>query len=86
MRKYSLADGHANAAQSRTQSNACARARKALALGKLTTRGTPKFRGSGSLSACTMINVKPITVQEKFNFTRANAILVRAQALLWVRD
>ena len=44
--------------QSRTQSNACARARKALALGKLTT-GTP--RGSGSLSACTMINVKPIT-------------------------
>jgi hypothetical protein len=33
--------------QSRTQSNACARARKALALGKLTT-GTPKFRGSGS--------------------------------------
>ena len=54
MRKYSLADGHANAAQSRTQSNACARARKALALGKLTTRGTPKFRGSGSLSACTI--------------------------------
>ena len=71
--------------QSRTQSNACARARKALALGKLTT-GTPKFRCSGSLLACTMINVKPITVQEKFNFTRANAILVRAQALLWVRD
>ena len=53
MRKYSLADGHANAAQSRTQSNACARARKALALGKLTT-GTPKFRGSGSLSAGTI--------------------------------
>ena len=46
--------------QSRTQINACARARKALALGKLTT-GTPKFSGSGSLSACTMINVKPIT-------------------------
>ena len=40
-------------AQSRTQSNACARARMALALGKLTT-GTPKFRGSGSLSACTI--------------------------------
>ena len=39
--------------QSRTQSNACARARMALALGKLTT-GTPKFRGSGSLSACTI--------------------------------
>jgi hypothetical protein len=36
------------------QSNACARARKALlALGKLTT-GVPKFRGSGSLSACTI--------------------------------
>ena len=32
--------------QSRTQSNACARARMALALGKLTI-GTPKFRGSG---------------------------------------
>ena len=30
--------------QSRTQSNACARARMALAVGKLTT-GTPKFRG-----------------------------------------
>jgi hypothetical protein len=30
MRKYSLADGHANAAQSRTQSSACARARKAM--------------------------------------------------------
>jgi hypothetical protein len=44
------------AQQSRTQSNACARARMALALpplGKLTT-GTPKFRGSGSLSACTI--------------------------------
>jgi hypothetical protein len=39
--------------QSRTQSNACARARMALALGKLTT-GTPKFRGSGSLSAYTI--------------------------------
>jgi hypothetical protein len=39
--------------QSRTQSNACVRARMALALGKLTT-GTPKFRGSGSLSACTI--------------------------------
>ena len=39
--------------QSRTQSNACARARMALARGKLTT-GTPKFRGSGSLSACTI--------------------------------
>jgi hypothetical protein len=39
--------------QSRTQSNACARARMALALGKLTT-GTPKFRGSGSLLACTI--------------------------------
>jgi hypothetical protein len=39
--------------QSRTQSNVCARARKALALGKLTTE-TPKFRGSGSFSACTI--------------------------------
>ena len=67
--------------QSRTQSNACARARMALALGKLTT-GTPKFRGSGFVG----MHVKPITAQEKFNFPRANAILARAQALLWVRD
>ena len=69
--------------QSRTQSNACARARMALALGKLTT-GTPKFRGSGS--GFVGMHVKPITAQEKFNFPRANAILARAQALLWVRD
>ena len=67
--------------QSRTQSNACARARMALALGKLTI-GTPKFRGSGFVG----MHVKPITAQEKFNFPRANAILARAQALLWVRD
>ena len=67
--------------QSRTQSNACARARMALALGKLTT-GTPKLRGSGFVG----MHVKPITAQEKFNFPRANAILARAQALLWVRD
>ena len=67
--------------QSRTQSNACARARMALALGKLTT-GTPKFRGSGFVG----MHVKPITAQEKFNFPRANAILARAQALLWVRE
>ena len=67
--------------QSRTQSNACARARMALALGNLTT-GTPKLRGSGFVG----MHVKPITAQEKFNFPRANAILARAQALLWVRD
>jgi hypothetical protein len=53
----------------------------ALALGKLTT-GTPKFRGSGFVG----MHVKSITAQEKFNFPRANAILTRAQALLWVRD
>ena len=53
----------------------------ALALGKLTT-GTPKIRGSGFVG----MHVKPITAQEKFNFPRANAILARAQALLWVRD
>ena len=35
---------HEYCVQSRTQSNACARARMALALGKFTT-GTPKFRG-----------------------------------------
>jgi hypothetical protein len=68
-------------AQSRTQSNACAQARMALALWKLTT-GTPKFRGSGFVG----MHVKPITAQEKFNFPRANAILACAQALLWVRD
>ena len=67
--------------QSRTQSNACARAGMALALGKLTT-GTPKFRGSGFVG----MHVKPITAQEKYNFPRALAILARAQALLWVRD
>jgi hypothetical protein len=33
-----------------------------------------------------LINVKPITSQEKFYFPRANAILARAQSLLWVRD
>ena len=33
-----------------------------------------------------LINVKPITAQEKFNFPRPNAILARAQELLWVRD
>jgi hypothetical protein len=33
-----------------------------------------------------LINVKPITAQEKFNFPRVNAILACAQALLWVRD
>jgi hypothetical protein len=53
----------------------------ALALGKLTT-GTPKFRGSGFVG----MHVKPITAQKKFNFPRTNAILARAQALLWVRD
>jgi hypothetical protein len=58
-------------AQSRTQSNAYARARMA-----------PKFRGSGFVG----MHVEPITAQEKFNFPRANAILARAQALLWVRD
>jgi hypothetical protein len=46
------------------------------------TTGTPKFRGSGFVG----MHVKPITAQEKFNFPRANAILARAQALLWVRD
>ena len=33
-----------------------------------------------------MMNVKPITAQEKFNFPIANAFLARAQALVWVRD
>jgi hypothetical protein len=86
MRKYSLADGHANAAQTLTQSNACARARKALALGKLTT-GTPTDLGVPVLCRhARLTNVKPITAHEKFNFPRANATLARTQALLWVRD
>ena len=71
--------------QSRTQSNVYARARKALSPGKLTT-GTPKFRVPVLCRHARLINVKPITAQEKFNFPRANAILARAQALLWVRD
>jgi hypothetical protein len=71
--------------QSRTQSNACARARMALAMGKLTT-GTPKLRVPVLCRHARLLNVKPITAQEKFNFPRANVILARAQALLWVRD
>ena len=68
--------------QSRTQSNACARARKTLALGKLTT-GTLNL---GVPVPALLINVKPITAQEKFNFPRVNAFLACAQALLWERD
>ena len=71
--------------QSRTQSNACARARMALALGKLTT-GTLNLGVPVLCRYVRLINVKPIIAQEKFNFPRANAILARAQALLWVRD
>ena len=71
--------------QSRTQSNACARARMALALGKLTT-GTLNLGVPVLCRHARLINVKPITAQEKFYFPRANAILARAQALLWVRD
>jgi hypothetical protein len=33
-----------------------------------------------------LINVKPITAQEKFHSPRANAFLAREQALGWVRD
>jgi hypothetical protein len=33
-----------------------------------------------------LINVKPITAQEKLYFLRANAFFACAQALLWVRD
>jgi hypothetical protein len=32
-----------------------------------------------------LINVKPITAQEKFNFPRANAVLAGAQASLLVQ-
>jgi hypothetical protein len=48
----------------------------------------PELLNLGVLVLCRharLINVKPITAQEKFIFPRANAILARAQALLWVR-
>jgi hypothetical protein len=63
--------------QSRTQSNACARARMALALGKLTT-GTLNLGVPVLCRHARLINVKPITAQEKLYFPRANAILARA--------
>jgi hypothetical protein len=68
-------------AQSRTQSNACARARMALALGKLNF--------SCAVIGLTCMPTKPERLSlgvPVVNFPRANAILARAQALLWVRD
>jgi hypothetical protein len=67
--------------QSRTQSNACARARMALALGKL-------------IFSCAVIGLMCMPTEPEplnlgvpvVNFPIANAILARAQALLWVRD
>ena len=60
-----------------------------LARGNLVPRAMP-VRGLGwhwlLCRHVRLINVKPITAQEKFNFPRANAILARAQALLWLRD
>jgi hypothetical protein len=69
--------------QSRPQSNACARARM------LWGNWQPEPLNLGVPVLCRharLINVKPIAAQEKFNFPRGNAILARAQALLWVRD
>jgi hypothetical protein len=60
--------------QSRIQSNACARARMALALGKL-----------NFFLCCDWFNVYQSCIPV-VNFPRANAIHARAQALLWVRD
>ena len=67
--------------QSRTQSNACARARMALALGKL------NFSCAVIGLTCMPTKPEPLNLGVPVvNFPRANAILARAQALLWVRD
>ena len=67
--------------QSRTQSNACARARLALALGKL------NFSCAVIGLTCMPTKPEPLNLGVPVvNFPRANAILARAQALLWVRD
>ena len=67
--------------QSRTQSNACARARMALALGKL------NFSCTVIGLTCMPTKPEPLNLGVPVvNFPRANAILARAQALLWVRD
>ena len=67
--------------QSRTQSNACARARMALALGKL------NFSCVVIGLTCMPTKPEPLNLGVPVvNFPRANAILARAQALLWVRD
>jgi hypothetical protein len=67
--------------QSRTQSNACARARMALALGKL------NFSCAVIGLTCMPTKPEPLNLGVPVvNFPRANAILARAHALLWVRD
>ena len=67
--------------QSRTQSNACARARMALALGKL------NFSWAVIGLMCMPTKPEPLNLGVPVvNFPRANAILARAHALLWVRD
>ena len=72
---------HAAKYQSRTQSNACARARMALALGKL------NFSCAVIGLTCMPTKPEPLNLGVPVvNFPRANAILARAQALLWVRD
>jgi hypothetical protein len=60
---------------------ACARARMALALGKL------NFSCAVIGLTCMPTKPEPLNlVVPVVNFPRANAILARAQALLWVRD
>jgi hypothetical protein len=60
---------------------ACARARMALALGKL------NFSCAVIGLTCMPTKQEPLNlVVPVVNFPRANAILARAQALLWVRD
>jgi hypothetical protein len=72
---------HQRLCQSRTQSNACARARMALALGKL------NFSCAVIGLTCMPTKPEPLNLGVPVvNFPRANAILARAQALLWVRD
>ena len=73
-RRLEIADPRTE--QSRTQSNACARARM-------------KLDFSCAVIGLTCMPTKPEPLNlgvPVVNFPRANAILARAQALLWVRD
>jgi hypothetical protein len=68
-----------------TQSNACARARKALALGKYNLPCA--VIGLMFINSACQQQLEPLNLGVSVvYFPRANAFLVRAQALLWVRD